>query len=285
MKKGLKIYVSLAFVAAVLAAGAWLLRPAGGGMANAALAEFQIEKLTCGACVSNIESALTKLGGIDSIEVNLTSNRGRVTYDPSEIDSKVIAAAITKAGYPASVRLQLDPEEYDALQQKQAQLGQKYLASIGDRLLARRDFEEIVQQRAGSAISPDQQNQVWQAAWKDVLQRELLLSAADKNRVIVQAGEVDVKLDELRQGHQGLEQLVVKRYGSMENFRKRLHEDMIIKRNIEDHVYAGIDDPREQQHRLQAWYANLEKETEVIIFDPQLKAVSQSGGGCACCNS
>ena len=253
-------------------------------MANAALAEFQIEKLTCGACVSNIENALSGLGGIGSVEVNLTSNRGRVTYNPSETDSRAIAAAITDAGYPASVRLQLDPQEYDALQQKQAQLGQEYLASIGDRLLARSDFEEIVQQRAGGAVSLEQKNQVWQAVWKDVLQRELLLSAAEKNQVIIQSGELDVKLAELRQGHQGLEQLVIKRYGSMENFRKRLHEDMIINRNIEDHVYAGAEDPREQQSKLQAWYANLEKETEVIIFDPQLKAVSE-GGGCACCNS
>lgn len=284
MNKSLKLYLSLVLVTAVIAAGTWLLMPAK-GLANAALAEFQIEKLTCGACVSNIESALAKLGGIDSVEVNLTSNRGRVTYDPSETDSEAIAAAITAAGYPASVRLQLDPQEYDALQQKQAQLGQEYLASIGDRLLARTDFEEMVRQRAGAAVSPEQQNQVWQAVWKDVLQRELLLSAAEKNQVIIQAGEVDAKLDELSQRHQGLEQLVTKRYGSMEKFRERLREDMIINRNIEDHVYLGINDPGEQQDRLQAWYTELQKETEVIIFDPQLKALSQSGGGCACCNS
>ena len=285
MNKGLKIYASMVIVAALLAVGTWLIMPAGNGMANAALAEFQIEKMTCGSCVSNIEKALTGLAGIDSVEVNLTSSRGRVTYDPSEIESDAIAAVITAAGYPASVRLQLDPQEYDALQQKQAQLGQEYLASIGDRLLARSDFEEIVRQRAGGAVTPEQKNQLWQAVWKEVLQREILLSAAEKNRVIVQAGEVDAKLDELRRGHQGLEQLVARRYGSMEKFRERLREDMIINRNIEDHVYAGLDDPRKQQARLQAWYANQEKETEVIIFDPQLKAVSQSGGGCACCNS
>lgn len=285
MNKSLKLYVTLGIVAAAVAAGSWLLIPSGSGTANAALAEYQIEKLTCGSCVSNIESALSSLDGIGSVEVNLTSNRGRVTYDPSEIDSSAIAAAITKAGYPASVRLQLDPLEYDALQREQAQLGQKYLARIGDRLLARSDFEQIVQQRTGGDVSPDQQSQIWQAVWKDVLQRELLLSAAEKNRVVIQDGEVDAKLDELRQGHQGLQQLVVKRYGNIDNFRTRLREDMIINRNIEDHVYAGIDDPRQQQSQLQAWYADLQKDTEVIIFDPQLKAVGQGGGGCACCNS
>jgi copper chaperone CopZ len=285
VNKSLKLFVTLGIVAAALAAGIWLLIPSGSGTANAALAEYQIEKLTCGSCVSNIESALSSLDGVGSVEVNLTSNRGRVTYDPAEIDSSAIEAAITKAGYPARVRLQLDPQEYNALQEEQAQLGQKYLARIGDRLLARTDFEQIVQQRAGGDVSADQQTELWQAAWKDVLQRELLLSAAEKNRVVIQEGEVDAKLDELRQGHQGLDQLVVQRYGSMDNFRTRLREDMIINRNIEDHVYAGIEDPRQQQSQLQAWYADLQKETEVIIFDPQLKAVGQAGSGCACCNS
>ena len=285
MNKSLKLFVTLGIVAAALVAGTWLLIPSGSGTANAALAEYQIEKLTCGSCVSNIESALSSLDGVGSVEVNLTSNRGRVTYDPTEIDSSAIEAAITKAGYPARVRLQLDPQEYNALQQEQAQLGQKYLARIGDRLLARSDFEQIVQQRAGGDVSADQQGQLWQAVWKDVLQRELLLSAAEKNRVVIQEGEVDAKLDELRQGHQGLDQLVVLRYGSMDNFRTRLREDLIINRNFEDHVYAGIDDPRQQQSQLQAWYADLQKETEVMIFDPQLKAVGQGGSGCACCNS
>ena len=285
MNKSLKLFVTLGIVAAALVGGIWLLIPSGSGTANAALAEYQIEKLTCGSCVSNIESALSSLDGVGSVEVNLTSNRGRVTYDPAEINSSAIEAAITKAGYPAKVRLQLDPQEYNALQEEQAQLGQKYLARIGDRLLARTDFEQIVQQRAGGDVSADQQTELWQAAWKDVLQRELLLSAAEKNRVVIQEGEVDAKLDELRQGHQGLDQLVVQRYGSMDNFRTRLREDMIINRNIEDHVYAGIEDPRQQQSQLQAWYADLQKETEVIIFDPQLKAVGQAGSGCACCNS
>ena len=285
MNISLKFYVILGVAAAAFAVGTWLFIPSGGVVANAALAEYQIEKLTCGSCVSNIESALSSLDGVGSVEVNLTSNRGRVTYDPSEIDSGAIAAAITAAGYPASVRLQLDPQEYDALQQENAQLGQKYLARIGDRLLARSEFEQIVQQRAGGEVSPDQKSQIWQAVWKDVLQRELLLSAAEKNRIVILDGEVDAKLDELRMGQQGLEQLVVKRYGSMDNFRTRLREDMIINRNIEDHVYAGINDPRQQQSQLQAWYADLQKETEVIIFDPQLKAVNPSGGGCACCNS
>jgi copper chaperone CopZ len=286
MIKSPKVYVSicLAFVAL---ATVFLLYPSGTSSANAALAEYQIEKLTCGSCVGNIEKALSDLDGIGSVEINLTSNRGRVTYDPSEIDSRVIEETISAAGYPASLRLELDTQEYAALQQEQTLMGQEYLAKIGDRLLARSDFERLVQQRANGAAATEQNDKVWQAVWKEVLQRELLLAAAEENQIIIQNGEVDVRLDELRQEHKGLDQIVVQRYGSMDNFRERLREDMIINRNIDDHVYDDAKSPGAKQAKFQGWYSELQKNTEVVIFDKRLKAVSQSGGGCGggCCSS
>lgn len=286
MIKRPKLYTSLCLGLAALVA-TWFFYPSGTSLANAALAEYQIEKMTCGSCIGKIETALTDLSGVDSVEINLTSNRGRVIYDPNEIDSRAIAETITAKGFPAQLRLELDPDEYVALQQEQAQLGQEYLARIGDRLLARADFEALVQQRSRGAVASGQNDQLWKTVWQDVLQRELMLSAAEQNQIVIQTGEVDARLDELRKGHQGLEDLVAKRYGSMEAFRTRLHEDMIINRNIEDNVYAGITDPGKQQGKLQQWYTELQKSTEVVIFDTRLKAASKGGGGCGsgggCC--
>jgi copper chaperone CopZ len=241
--------------------------------------------MTCGSCVNNIEEVLLRLDGVGSVEVNLTSNRGRVTFDPGTVDTAVIAATITGAGYPASLRLELDPREFAALQQEQSELGQQYLARVGDRLLARSDFEQLIRQRSGGVAQQELDDQVWRAVWQDTLQHELLLAAAEQNRVVIQDGEVDARLDELQQGHAGLKQIITQRYGSMAEFRQRLREDMIIERNLKDHVYAGISDPRERQAKLQDWYAALQKNTEVIIFDPRLKAFNQGGSGCACCNS
>lgn len=284
MMKNSKLNILLCLGFVVLIA-AWSLYPSGTNSADAALAEYQIEKLTCGSCVSKIEKALSGLDGVGSVEVNLTSNRGRVTYDPGEVDSKLIAEKISAAGYPASLRLELDAREYAALQQEQSQMGQEYLAKIGDRLLARSDFEKIVQQRSPAASATEQSDQLWQAVWKDVLQRELLLSAAEQNQIIIQEGEVDLRLDELRQEHKGFEQIVVERYGSIDDFRELLREDMIINRNIDDYVYAGVKSPGERQSKFQGWYAELQKNTEVIIYDPRLKSLGNAGGGCACCNS
>jgi copper chaperone CopZ len=283
--KGLKFYGLIVLAIACAAVGGWLLLSGSTSTANAALAEYQIDKMTCGSCVGNIESALLDIDGVASVEVNLTSSRGRVTYDPERASSQLIAETISAAGYPAKLRLELNPAEYKAMQQKQEQLGQDYLARIGDRLLARQDFEVLVAQRAGGAVDPGQLDKAWQTTWKDVLQRELMLSAAEKNKIVIQDGEVDVRLDELRQRHNGLEQIVTTRYGGMDNFRARLREDMTINRNIENHVYAGLADPKARQGKLQSWYAELQNNTEVIIFDPKLKALSQGSGGCACCNS
>ena len=283
--QGKCLYATLALLVTVLAVGAWFFSSTGTSMANAALAEYQIEKMTCGSCVGNIQSVLAELDGIGSVDINLTSHRGRVIYDPALTDSRVIGEQITAAGYPARLRLELDPQEYAALQQEQAELGLAYIARIGDRLLARKEFEQIVQQRAGDHLTPEQRGPVWQSVWLEVLQRELLLAAAEQNKVVVQDGEVDAKLDALRKEHQGLDQMIANRYGGIDPFRKRLHEDMIIQRNIEDYVYVGDKDPRVQQDQLKAWYADLQQSTEVIIFDPQLNAAGQTGGGCACCNS
>lgn len=289
MKMNAKFYVSLCLVLATLAA-AWFFYPAGASLANAALVEYQIEKMTCGSCIGNIETALAGLDGVGSVEINLTSNRGRVTYDPGKLDSQTIAEAISSAGYPARLRLELSPDEFFALQQEQAQLGQEYLARIGDRLLARDDFEALVSQRSRGVAGAAEKDLLWKTVWQDLLQRELMLSSAEKNQVVVQDGEVEVRLEELRMGHRGLDDLVAKRYGSMDAFRARLHEDLIINRNIQDHVYAGITDPGQQKIKLQQWYAELQANTQVVIFDNQLKAASQGGGGCGsggggCCSS
>ena len=283
--KRINLYLLFGVIAVGVAVGGWFLLSGAATPANAALAEYQIDKMTCGSCIGNIESALLDLDGVSSVEVNLTSSRGRVTYDPQRVDSEQIAETISAAGYPAKIRLELGPAEYQAMQQEQELLGQDYLARIGDRLLARQDFEALVAQRTGGAAGGGQIEQARKATWQDVLQRELLLAAAEQNKVVIQDGEVDLRLDELRQRHKGLDELVNTRYGGMEQFRTRLREDMVINRNIETHVYADVTDPQVRQQKLRQWYADLQKSTEVIIFDPQLKAINQGGGGCACCNS
>lgn len=63
--------------------------------------ELAIEGMTCAACSSGIERILKKKAGIASISVNLTTNRGNVEYDPSQIKLAEIKSYIINAGYGA----------------------------------------------------------------------------------------------------------------------------------------------------------------------------------------
>ena len=58
----------------------------------------RIKGMTCSHCVQSVTTALTKLGGITDVHVDLAS--GRVTYkNPGAVGPERIATAIRQAGY------------------------------------------------------------------------------------------------------------------------------------------------------------------------------------------
>lgn len=61
-----------------------------------------IQKMTCGGCVYNIETAVKKLAGVESAVVNLGTKSGVITYDPAVVTKQKIIDTITGIGYPAS---------------------------------------------------------------------------------------------------------------------------------------------------------------------------------------
>ena len=66
--------------------------------------EFDVGGMTCSACSSRIEKGVSKLTGVQEVNVNLLTNRMSVTVDPTQIDAGRIAAEVTDIGYTASAR-------------------------------------------------------------------------------------------------------------------------------------------------------------------------------------
>jgi copper ion binding protein len=57
-----------------------------------------VKGMTCGHCVKSVTTALTKLGGVTEVHVDLMA--GRVTYRNAEaVQRERIADAIRQAGY------------------------------------------------------------------------------------------------------------------------------------------------------------------------------------------
>ncbi len=69
-------------------------------------AELAIEGMTCASCTAAVERAVKKLNGIQSVQVNLATNRGSFDYDPAVLKLSQIKAAISGAGYtPKEIEL------------------------------------------------------------------------------------------------------------------------------------------------------------------------------------
>lgn len=59
------------------------------------------EDLSCPSCVSEIESALTSLDGVENAEVKFNSGRILVEHDPAKVRTSALVKAVASAGYVA----------------------------------------------------------------------------------------------------------------------------------------------------------------------------------------
>ncbi len=64
---------------------------------------INIDGMTCGGCVKSVDSALTQLDGVQSVDVDLEGNKAAVTYDSSVVAVDAIVEAIEEAGFDAAV--------------------------------------------------------------------------------------------------------------------------------------------------------------------------------------
>jgi Cu+-exporting ATPase len=62
-------------------------------------ADLPIGGMTCASCVATIESSLKELPGVAGVNVNLATERGTVTYDPSQVDFAKLVSTVQDAGY------------------------------------------------------------------------------------------------------------------------------------------------------------------------------------------
>ena len=65
--------------------------------------KFQVTGMTCSACSANVEKSVSKLEGVQKVNVNLLTNSMAVDYDTALTGDGAIIKAVEKAGYGASV--------------------------------------------------------------------------------------------------------------------------------------------------------------------------------------
>ena len=65
---------------------------------------FAVTGMTCSACSGRVQRAVAALDGVRDANVNLLKNTMAVSFDEAMTSPDAIVAAVTSAGYGASVR-------------------------------------------------------------------------------------------------------------------------------------------------------------------------------------
>jgi len=65
---------------------------------------FAIENMTCALCPVTVKSAMERVSGVRSVQIDFDAKTATVMFDPSVTTVEAITAASTNAGYPASVK-------------------------------------------------------------------------------------------------------------------------------------------------------------------------------------
>ena len=58
-----------------------------------------IDGMTCSSCATRITKAVRKVGGVESVRVDLGADEAIVTFDPARTSLVAIGGAIERAGY------------------------------------------------------------------------------------------------------------------------------------------------------------------------------------------
>jgi Cu+-exporting ATPase len=65
--------------------------------------DLKIEGMTCASCVSTVEKALTSANGVESVSVNLTTEKARIGFNPKVTSITDLIERVEKVGYRAKL--------------------------------------------------------------------------------------------------------------------------------------------------------------------------------------
>ena len=88
---------------------------------------FSVKGMYCAGCAAAAQEVLRREAGVKSVDVNFASERGRIEYDPKEVDPAEVLRKLDRMGYHA--RLLSDPQEQKAHKQQERLLIQLIVAA------------------------------------------------------------------------------------------------------------------------------------------------------------
>ena len=76
--------------------------------------KYNVTGMSCSACSAHVEKAVSKVPGVNSVQVNLLQNSMVVDYDEAATNDQAIIHAVEEGGYGASVKGEEKAEDVTA---------------------------------------------------------------------------------------------------------------------------------------------------------------------------
>lgn len=96
--------------------------------------QYRIDGMSCAACSSAVERVTGRLEGVQSSNVNLTTNRMVISYDESLVNPDLICQKVSKAGFSASLIVQ--EEQSKKKEEEEWQEQEDQLHAVKSRVIA-----------------------------------------------------------------------------------------------------------------------------------------------------
>jgi Cu+-exporting ATPase len=85
--------------------------------------ELRIRGMTCASCSAAVERSVGKLPGVQSVSVNLATDKARIEYDASGLRVSEIKRAVERAGYePLALDRETGKDEHQAVKEREARV-------------------------------------------------------------------------------------------------------------------------------------------------------------------
>ena len=72
--------------------------------AGGEVVDFDVEDMTCASCELSIKVALKRIDGVKEVSADADEGSARAVFDPRKTNGSALADAISRLGYPATVR-------------------------------------------------------------------------------------------------------------------------------------------------------------------------------------
>ncbi|MGD6729831.1 MAG: heavy metal translocating P-type ATPase [Pleomorphochaeta sp.] len=86
---------------------------------------YDIEGMSCAACSSAVERVTRKLEGVETSDVNLTTNKMTITYDENKVDPSLIIEKVEKAGFGIKREIKEEKISNKTIEDKEEQAERK----------------------------------------------------------------------------------------------------------------------------------------------------------------